>query len=255
MKDFTAYVIDGHELQIRPAPLERQWMDETGQRFAYRCLPLNIANAHGWEILCAAGFSAVWDGGAGKEAIAIAPTSDRPVPAVSHFGHGILTFHIPCVFQTDTGVDLYVTGPVNRPKDGIAGLSGVIETDWSPHTFTMNWLFTRADHEIRFKAGEPFCHLFPVRVGELETLAPAVRTLSENPELEREYRLWSESRNSFNADLAAPDSRATQDKWQKGYFRGLMPSGEQVAEGHQSRLRLRPFTKAGVSEPNANGKD
>jgi Family of unknown function (DUF6065) len=45
-----AYMIDGHRMDIRPAPIEREWMDNTGERFAYRCLPLNIANAHGWEI-------------------------------------------------------------------------------------------------------------------------------------------------------------------------------------------------------------
>ena len=53
----TAYVVDGHSIDIRPAPLERDWMDNTEQRYAYRCLPLSIANAHGWEILCAAGFT------------------------------------------------------------------------------------------------------------------------------------------------------------------------------------------------------
>ena len=41
----TAYVIDGHTLDIRPAPIERAWMDNTAQRYAYRCLPLSIANA------------------------------------------------------------------------------------------------------------------------------------------------------------------------------------------------------------------
>ena len=241
MKEFAAYVIDGHDLQIRPAPLERPWMDQTGQRFAYRCLPLNIANAHGWEVLNQAAFSAVWDGGAGKEAITVTGEGDRPPPAVSHFGSGILTFHVPCLFQTDSGVDLYVTGPVNRPKDGIAPLSGIIETDWSPYTFTMNWLFTRPGHEVRFEAGEPFCHLFPVRIAELEALSPAVRKLSENPELEHEYKLWSESRRTFNQDLSTPESEAAQNKWQKNYFRGLMPSGRAATEGHQSRLRLQPF--------------
>ena len=29
------------------APVERDWMEATNQRFAYRCLPLNIANAYG----------------------------------------------------------------------------------------------------------------------------------------------------------------------------------------------------------------
>lgn len=242
MKELTAWVIDGHDLLIRPAPAERSWMDETGQRFAYRCLPLNIANACGWEVLCPAGFTAVWDGGEAKEAVSVAPISDKRAPAVSHFGHGVLTLHVPCLFQTEAGVSLFVTGPVNRPKDGIAPLSGVIETDWSPYTFTMNWLFTRPNHEVRFEAGEPFCHLFPVRMGELETLSPVVRKLSENPDLESEYGLWSESRNTFNADLAAPESTATRDKWQKSYFRGQLPSGRPATGGHQSRLRLRPFT-------------
>ena len=36
---------------IQPAPATRDWMDKTPQSYAYRCLPLNIANAHGWEIL------------------------------------------------------------------------------------------------------------------------------------------------------------------------------------------------------------
>ena len=53
-------------------------------------------------------------------------------PAVSHFGHGILTFHMPCLFRTEPGVDLMVQGPINRPKDAIAPLSGIIETDGRP---------------------------------------------------------------------------------------------------------------------------
>ena len=43
----TAYVVDGHTVDIRPAPADREWMDNIDQRFAYRCLPLSIANAHG----------------------------------------------------------------------------------------------------------------------------------------------------------------------------------------------------------------
>ena len=45
-----AHLIDGHQVDIRPAPVERDWMEATGNRFAYRCLPLNIANAYGWEV-------------------------------------------------------------------------------------------------------------------------------------------------------------------------------------------------------------
>ena len=241
MKELTAYVIDGHELRIRPAPVERLWMDRSGQRFAYRCLPLNIANAHGWEILCTASFSAIWDGRPSIDAIRIKTSPGTVAPAISHFGSGVLTFHLPCLFKTDAGVDLFATGPINRPKDGIAPLTGVVETDWSPYTFTMNWLFTRANQRVRFDVDEPFCHIFPLARGQLETLDPAIRDLSENPALESDYKLWSASRNDFNASLATPGSKAAEERWQKTYFRGFTPSGQQGGDGHRSKLRLRPF--------------
>lgn len=241
MREMVGYVLDGHSFRIRPAPLERKWMDESDQRFAYRCLPLNIANAHGWEILCTAPFSAIWDGGPGKENIQVETAAGFSPPAMSHFGCGVLTFHIPCVFQTEPGVDLFVTGPLNQAKDGIAALTGVIETDWSPYTFTMNWRFTRPDYRIRFAENEPICHLFPVMRGQLETIVPTVRLLSERADIEREHKLWSESRNAFNAELAQPGSQATQDRWQKNYFRGATPSGQPAPNGHRSRLRLQPF--------------
>lgn len=241
MKQLTAYVLDGHELRIRPASVEREWMDNTGQRFAYRCLPLNIANTHGWELLCPTGFSAIWDGGAQLDSIRVAMDADGASPALSHFGSGVLTFHVPCLFETDPGVDLYVTGPVNRPKDGIAPLTGIVETDWSPYTFTMNWLFTRPGASVRFEVDEPFCHIFPLQRGQLESVVPVLRNLSERPDLEEEQRSWSVSRSDFNAKLADPQSQASQDKWQKSYFKGVTPSGKPAPNGHASRLRLRPF--------------
>ncbi|WP_210184748.1 DUF6065 family protein [Bradyrhizobium sp. LMTR 3] len=95
MPKLVAYTMDGHAVRIRPAPLERDWMDATDQRFAYRCLPLNIANAHGWELLCPSGFSARWDGLNHKETIRIKSDLGTHAPVVSHFGHGVLTFHVP----------------------------------------------------------------------------------------------------------------------------------------------------------------
>jgi hypothetical protein len=238
-----AYIIDGHRMDIRPAPLEREWMDNTGERFAYRCLPLNIANAHGWEILCPASFSAVWNGNQDLAAINIRfEDPDQQPFAISHFGHGTLTFHIPCLFRTDPGWDLMAQGPINRPKDGIAALSGIIETDWAPYTFTMNWIFTQPEVDVNFEKGEPFCHIFPVQRGLLAAVEPEIKQLSSEPELERQYQAWNESRKNFNAALQQPGSSAQAERWQKMYYRGLSPDGTPAGiEEHITRLRLRPF--------------
>jgi hypothetical protein len=235
-----AYVIDGHKIDIRPAPVERDWMNATDQRFAYRCLPLNIANAHGWEILCPSGFTAAWNGGPQIDAIQIRPDLGTTSPAISHFSSGILTFHLPCLFRTDAGYDLVAQGPVNRPKDGLHALTGIIETDWVPYTFTMNWIFTRPGL-IRFNAGEPICHIFPIRRGELESVEPELRQMAEAPDLKQKYEAWKESRLTFNSDLKQPGSQAQDERWQKMYYRGVDLEGQPGVEDHRTRLRLKPF--------------
>jgi hypothetical protein len=242
-----AYLPKGHRIDIRPAPVDRAWMDATNQRFAYRCLPLNIANGMGWELLCSNGFVTEWDGGQGLDAVRVHADPGTTAAALSHFGHGILTFHIACLFRTEPGYDLVAQGPINRPKDGIAPLAGVIETDWAPYTFTMNWLFTRPSVAVRFERGEPFCHIFPLKRGELETFEPEVLPLAADPELARQYEHWTASRGQFNKELMQPGSQAQSLKWQKQYYRGFTPDGRNAPEGsHRTRMRVREF--AGVVE-------
>ena len=69
--ELTAYLHPTWAPLIRPAPATRAWMDATPESFAYRCLPLNIANAHGWEILSPCGFEAVWNGDMAVDAVSI----------------------------------------------------------------------------------------------------------------------------------------------------------------------------------------
>lgn len=243
-----ANIVDGHSIDIRPAPVERDWMDKIDQRFAYRCLPLSIANAHGWEILCATTFTAVWDGGPSLHAVTVTAGEGQIAPALSHFGFGVLTFYVPCLFRTEAGFDLMVSGPINRPKDAIAPLTGSIETEWSPYSFTMNWQFTRPQTTVRFEKGEPFCHIMPVRQGEIESVEPEFRLLSDNPELKRQHDIWTANRNRFNVDLLQPGSDAQAAKWQKLYHRGLAPDGETVGSAdHRTRLKAKPFKKRGIS--------
>jgi len=247
----TAYVLDGHTLQVRPAPRERDWMDATDQHYAYRCLPLAIANSHGWELLCQAGFFAEWSGGNGLDDVRVWPDPGTHAPAVSHFGYGVLTFHVPCLFRTEEGIDLMVGGPLNRPKDGIAGLTGIVETDWSPYTFTMNWRFTRPGR-VRFDAGEPFCHLFPLQRRLIEQCEPGWRPLSEDPRAERLHQQWTQSRSQFLQELSVTDSAAARERWQRGYFRGVTGDSETPVPGHRAKLRLPTFerdTRALADEP------
>lgn len=243
----TAHVLDGYQLGLRPAPRERDWMDQTHEHYAYRCLPLNVANNYGWEVTCPSGFWVEWDGGNDRESIKIIPDPGTHAPAVSHFGYGVLTFHIPALFQTNAGVELMVMGPINRPKDGIYAMTGVVETEWSPYTFTMNWKLTRPGR-VRFEAGEPFCHLMPLRRDVIENIQPQWKLLSENPELHDQHHLWVKSRHEFLEELPNPDSGAAKEKWQRGYFVGRDMRGC-PAPGHRTKLRLKKFERVEPKAP------
>lgn len=227
---------------LRPAPATRAWMDATPDAYAYRCLPLNIANAHGWEILCPVGFTASWNGGRGNDAITISLDEGERAPAISHFGSGILTFHVEAVFRTEPGWSLMAQGPINMPKDGIYPLTGVVETDWAPYSFTMNWKFTAPGRTVRFEKGEPFCAFFPVQRGLVTDVEPEIRWLGGEPALLADYQAWSAGRSQFNAELAVPGSQARADKWQKTYYLGNKPDGSSTEADHVIKLRPAPFT-------------
>jgi hypothetical protein len=248
----VAYVINpAMELPLCPAPRARAWMEATDQRFANRCLPLLIANQAGWFLVSAHTLRVVWNGGSGLDDVKVHHSHGRPpYPAISHFGHGIVTWNVPYLFRTPPGYNLLVRGPSNWPKDGATPLEGIVETDWAAATFTVNWRLTRPGHAVTFEVGEPVCMLVPQPRGELEAFEPEIRMLEMEPALARQYHSWSASRAEFNAALATPGSDARKQRWQKHYFQGIAPDAAAAAAApadrpaagqHHTRLALKPF--------------
>ncbi|WP_300543901.1 DUF6065 family protein [Maricaulis sp.] len=231
---------------IRPAGNRRDWMDETPESSAYRCLPLALANQHGWEVYTPAGFTARWTGGELVQDVSVsfddALAANRPGGPMANFGSGILTFDMGFLLRTPPGWNIWVMGPVNAPKDGIAPLSGIIETDWSPYSFTMNWRFTRTG-EVRFEAGEAIAQLFPVRRDLFDRIEPEIRDMHTDPKTYEQFNIWRRSRADFATRLRQGDEDAAELKWQKGYYRGLMPDGSKGPPNHKTKLRLKEFRR------------
>jgi hypothetical protein len=128
-------------------------------------------------------------------------------------------------------------GPPNEPKDGIYPLQGLIETEWLPFPFTMNWQMTRPG-KVRFEKGEPFCFLTLVQDQPLEEVQPSLKLLADNPKLFEEYKAWAESRGDFNKKLIQRDAEATKQGWQRHYMKGQKVSGGE-AQTHQTKRKLK----------------
>ena len=239
----TLYQIHAHAPAFRPASSARDWMDATPDRFAYRCLPLSIANATGWELVLDVDLRAYWNGGSQTgdlkvEAVHAHQASHVSHIAGSHFGAGVLTFHTGYIMRTSPGWGIWARGAPNTVKDGIAPLDGLIETDWLPFPFTMNWVFTRPGM-VEFRKGEVFCFVTPTPHHSLEDIQPNIVPLAMNQPLQGDYQGWSQARNAFNAGLASGDPETIRQGWQRTYMHGRTLDGQKVTLKHATKRRMK----------------
>ncbi len=201
-----------------------------------------MANSTGWEILCPFDITIEWDGGPENENVKItSDTKNAHLPSFvqAHFRSGIITFHTGYLFRTPPGWAVWCMGPQNQPKDGIYALSGLVETDWLPFPFTMNWQMTRPG-KVRFEKGECFCFVTMSEHHKLETIEPDLRTLPSDPVLMQDYNLWRTSRTEFIDRLKERNPEAVKSSWQKHYMRGDGPDGgnTQKSPTHLTKRRL-----------------
>jgi hypothetical protein len=231
LPNFPAY------LKLIPAPADRSWMDLDTAGWANRCLPLRVANQLGWQILNDVPFEAHWGGRPGLDSVQITFKEKRNKYIQSAFGYGILTWYIPYLFRTSPGYNLVARGPANAPKDGIAPLDGVIETDWAVASFSMNWKFTRPLKIVKFEKDEPICTIIPVRRNEAESFDTEIQNLTGD--LLAEYDAWLESRKQL---MDKKHVGGAPKGFEAHYVRGETVTGRRFAE-HQNKLDLKKFVE------------
>lgn len=144
-------------------------------------LGLGEVGRQGWVLLCPQAFTASWNGGERAEDVEIAwegaTAGDRPPETAfvrSILGSGRLTFYPGYQFKTEGGHVLWLRGPVNAPKDGLAPIESVVDASLLPCTVSVDWQFTRPHQTVRFAAQEPFATLLLVPRAGLESVTVEV---------------------------------------------------------------------------------
>jgi hypothetical protein len=242
--ELVCYEVGAGRVDIEPARRRRAWMDATRGAMAYKCLPLVMANVHGWEMLCPFPFAARWNGGDQPADLTITADASelvaRPEFILTHFGCGILSFNPTVIMRTPPGYNLWLTGPTNSFKDGAQCMNASIETDWMPFNFSVNWKLTRPGADIRFEKDEPFCTFFPIQRGVVSRCEPRFAPLAEQPAVQEQYH-WGQARRHLDVLLADRE----KDRFQGWYAAGTMPkreAGEAPAD-HETNIVAQPFRR------------
>ena len=227
--------------KLVPAARTREWMDETPGSFAYHCLPLVMANSLGWFLINDVACEMEWNGSPEIDAIKIWADDDltdlqKKALPISHFGSGVVTFHAGYIFRTEEKISLLTKGPANSPKHGIVPLEGVVETDWLPYPFTINWKMTLKNVRVRFERGEPIAQLIPYPADLIASIEPVEDSLESNPDLRAKFEDYRDKRARFNSG-----HEYRGNKRQKFYIRGQDSLGNQYPENHLTDWKTRSF--------------
>lgn len=218
---------------LKPGIKERKWMDDSPEKYAYRCLPLTIGNTTGWDIYPVCDFLVSWSETNQKHqsSLQIHPEEDIKF-AASSFGDGIFTLHPGYLFRTDENWDLLIMGVPNEIVDWAYPLTGIVETFWNDFTFTINWKMTKFGN-FHWPKERPVARIIPIPHNyEIES---EIKQIKDEPELFKSFTKNAKSRNALIRDLSIAHSekkdegrvKLNQPKthWEKAYYRGIDAKG------------------------------
>ena len=223
---------------------KRSWMD-VNDGHAYRCLPLSVANGFGWEILNPISFTAIWNGSIGYvKAIEFNFCIENEEDEMfvkrknisSHFGNGIITFsYLEYIFRTSKEHNLFIKGPTNHFKHGAQALEAIVETDWLPYTFTLNWKLTKPFEEVQFFKNEPLATVFPIPRNYLESFDAIEENGDANSDFSKEHTKWAAKRKELSI-------KNVKNRNHSLYTKGIekMETGERY-DNHQRSIVGCPF--------------
>jgi hypothetical protein len=221
--------------KIQQSRLKRDWMDETYNKHAYKCLPMSAANVNGWELVLQQDVVVQWDGGNTPPRVLEGEfMGGRPVVIPSIIG--IISFATGWAINTEEGYDTWVTGSPNYFVDGAAPLSATIPSFWWPDEFNMNWKITKIGEPVKFEAGMPFMFFNIYKNDLLENTEVVVENLWDKPEL-------MAKRQSYG-DAKMKKLHEQPWTWMNGIRSGLDENGSQIGPKHDGLLKL--------VEPNGN---
>lgn len=167
MSNVEVYKHLGHPVKIEQTQVQRQWMDNTDDKHAYKCFPVSLVNTIGWSISFLEDIEFIWDG--------ISDTSEHHVTILkgpegvcnTQRGNATVSFYTGLYFKTEENMTMLSIVPPNYFIDGATPFTSLITTSFFEDALPVAWRVTRPNVKITIPAGTPVITVIPVSLGEL----------------------------------------------------------------------------------------
>lgn len=223
---------DGKTANIEQLSARRQWMDDTPDKHAYMCFPLNLTNRLGWAISFPEDLRFVWDG--------ITDTTPDHIEILEGHqflnlgrGNATISFTTGLRFMTDETTSMLTMPVPNQFIRGAQCYTTLISTSFFIHTLPIAWRLTEPNVEIHIPAGMPIAAVLPISLTNLEN----DYELCVSDELpSQEY--WAEVRKYGDAN----EIKNGVGDWSKMYRDAVDYRGEPVGAHETKSIKLKTVT-------------
>lgn len=228
MPILTAYKLGEESLDIHPLPVNRDWMDDTPDKHAYRCFPVTMANTIGWYFSYNKDIEFVWDG--------IIDTTDSHIKIIQGEevcsggrGQGTVSFNTSLIFRSDVNMSVMVYNPPNYFNPDFQVMSSVVSTSFYKNPYPLAIRAMTPNKNILIKANTPIAAILPISLGTLKDESVFIERYSMT-EQERDYqREYGEEAQKYNRS----------GEWTDWYRKAIDHTGKTIGEHEASALKLK----------------
>lgn len=167
---------------IEQLNIKRDWMEQTYDRHAYNCFPLNLTNSLGWGISFPEDIIFVWDG--------MSDSDHNHVKIISgekwchpFRANATISFKTGLTFKTEEDVTTLVMPVPNQFIDGAQCFTTLISTSFFTGEIQVAWRITKSDVPIIIKAGTPVCSIIPISLSNLNNSEIVLKDINKKPKL------------------------------------------------------------------------
>ena len=231
MGKFIVHRIRG-DANIDQLPGIRDWMDQTADRHAYMCFPLNLTNRLGWGISFPKDIRFIWDGITDTTSDHVKVLEGNEYVSTSR-GNASISFLTGMLIRTDDKTSTLAMPVPNQFIRGTQCYSSLISTSFYMHELPLAWRITEPNIEVHIPANTPVAAILPISLTNLQSdyqMDYIEEPISEN--------YWDEVRKYGNEAVI----RNGVGDWTKMYRDGLDYNGNKIGTHELKTIKLKKVT-------------
>lgn len=204
---------------INPSNTKRDWMGDTQNSHAYRCLPMTSANSHGWTINLNEECVVEWDGTENQQSVTVLSGAGE-----ENVAGGFVTFRFPYIFTTPPEYYLWCSGQPNYARNDMVPLNAIIRSDWYPASFQFTWKLTKPGR-IVFEKGMPIMFFMPYPKALIENVD--IELYSSEPSREKQIRSALYGKSIMESFLRKQKNEDSWKEWDGLYRTGKVTNNSE----------------------------